>query len=153
MLSRDDLLDHAYSPGHPDDLPLMEICEPHAHQVRHLTCGQRIAMHCGDKQYFSSALLFWRWSFQRFEGPSASDRVFRHAAQDAVCEAISNRAYYDIADYYFGLFKRSPPDFLLRQDLLWAEKIFCGVTAGDSRMSILAEFEEVFVAIHSRIAL
>jgi hypothetical protein len=152
MFSRLELSQHVIPPGSPDDMPLMEIAEFHAHQLRNPTDNQRIVAHCGSKDDFSSALEFWLWSIHLISGATAGEAAFRFAPQEAHCEPISNRECFEIVDYYAGCLKR-PPDFLFRQDLMAAMKMLSDVATGEARTSVLAEFEDVYIAIHDIILL
>jgi hypothetical protein len=153
MFSRDELIQHAHSPGDDDDLPPIEVVEFREHQFTKPTCGHRIAAHRGDKEHFSSAMIFWLWSLQLTDRPGSA-RDFLRLAEASLCEPIDDRTYFQtIADFVAEL-KRPGPEFLRRRDsFVSGLRMFGGVGLGYHRTSVLAEFNGDFVALHSRIAL
>lgn len=128
----------------------MEVAEFHTGQLKNPSGAQMFAAHCGSKGDYSSALQFWLWSLQRVTSTTPGRRVFLRAVQEARCEPISSSEYFDIADTCIAGLKH-PPDFLLRQNLTGAMKMFSGVVLGDVRTSVLAEFDDAFIAIHDTI--
>jgi len=152
MFSQSELSQHISPPGAAEDMPLMEIGEFHAHQFKNPIHNQSLVAHCGSRDDYSSALLFWRWSIQWLTGATEGQGVFRRAAKDALCEPISSREFFDLVDFYTACLKH-PPDFLLRQNLVAAMRMFNGIALGGARTSLLAEFDDAFVAIHDNIEL
>lgn len=135
-------------------MPLMQYVEFQGRHFRHPIHGGSgggwsLSAHCGNKTDYASALEFWLWSLQFTTGQNSDNRFFRLVAEEAVCEPITNREYYDRVETYVANLKHDPPDFLFRQDLVSAMKVLEGALPdGSLRNSLLGEFEEVYIAIH-----
>jgi hypothetical protein len=145
-------LRHAYPPGDEDDAPLMEVAEFHRHQFRVPVQGICIA-HCGDKEHFPSALDFWLWSLLWIDRP-ASAKYWRLLAEEALCEPIDEQTYVESIQFNVAQLKRPPRVFVQRADgFVAAMRMYGGVVIERLRSSLLAEFDDRFVAFQVRVSL
>jgi len=153
MFTRDELLQYAYLPAPDDDWPPMEVAEFDEHHFRKPICGHGIVAHRGDKTCFASALVFWLWSVQLAHGPLTVKR-FVPFVEASLCEPILGQVYFQtVADFTTGL-KLSASEFLRRRDgFVSGMKMLDGIIRGAVCASVVAEFRDDFVALHSRIAL
>ncbi len=151
MFSRDELIQHACSPGDDDDLPLMQVAEFHKYHFRRLWWPGRNLAHCGSKADFASALDFWLWSLQLTDRPTTS-YGFLHFAEEALCEPIDDETWFEIMESFTACLKRRAPEFLRRRDsFVSGMTMYRGVVLNASRGSFLAEFGDDYVAFHTRV--
>lgn len=144
MFSRNELIRNSRSPGDDDDLPLMEVAEFH---LSHLHC----IAHCGDKEHFTSAMVFWLWSLQLVDRPTAKE--FVRFAEEALCDPIDAETYFQQMDAFAAHVKKRVPTFLRRHNAFVSGLvIFEEAMLGDRYAgSVLVEFADDYVAFHSRV--
>jgi hypothetical protein len=153
MFTRDELIAHAWLPGDEEDPPLVEVAEFHRHQFKSGGKGIHGPMvaHRGDMDDFPSALVFWLWSLQLVDRPTTSQGFYR-LAREALCEPLSEEAYFQTIGRSLSGLKRPAPAFLRRGDgVVAALKMYGGVVLADFFHSVLAEFDDCYVAFHFRI--
>lgn len=133
-------------------MPLMEVAEFGRHHFSVPIHGRRVG-HRGEKDHYATALDFWLWSLFLVDKAARAEHL-RLLAEEALCEPIGEDAYFDLIGFGTAKLKRPPPASLTRRDsLVAALKMYGHVALGELRVSLLAEFEDDFVAWHSRVEL
>lgn len=80
--------------------------------------------------------------------------AWRLLAEESLCQPIDEQAYFESISFNLAHLKRPPPAFLLRPDgFIAAMRMYGGVVIERLRSSLLAEFDDRFVAFHVRVAL
>lgn len=111
----------------------------------------RQSAHCGDKVDFPSALSFWVWSQQLVDRPQ-SVKYALQLAETALCQPMSLDEWIECLSYALWQLKRPAPAFLTRMEgFVAAMRMYHGFVLDQVRSSVIAEFDDCYVAWHARI--
>jgi hypothetical protein len=109
------------------------------------------AGHRGDKDTFSSAINFWVWSQYLIDRPP-TPKASLQLAEQVLCEPMSDWTWIEFLMDAMWQLKRPAPDFLTRTvGFVGAMRMYHGFVLDQVRSSVLAEFDDCYVAWHCRI--
>ena len=150
MFTRDELLRCNCWPGPDDDPPPLVMIEFDRRHYRHAVHGP-LAAHLGDKADFSSALSFWVWSEQLFGRPR-TPKISLRLAEETLCQPLDEQAWIEALSIATWPLKPPLPEFLARIDgFVAGMRMYGGWVLDVHRVSLLAEFDDSYVAWHERI--
>lgn len=156
MFTKNELAQHPSIAG-LGSLPLIEV-EFRPHHFRRPNGGAHMITHYATKEDADSAIDFWSRSVELADYP-LDDAGRRRLAAQALCQAIDcNEFFTRVEDLLLlGEPKRPVPDFLTRR---WYSYVYDrGMMMYEDadyvalRHSMIAEYEDSYVAFHSRIPL